>query len=249
MENPKSSWKAFYRQSYSADWADFSRQLAEQPYHVRYQETCLASLRGIHHGRVLEVGVGRGDLIARFVPPDNERFGCDISEGNLQACAQRFRESPSPVFLASADAEQLPFRDDMFDAVYCLSVLWYVPNWRQAVGELFRTVKPGGWVLFDMLNAWHITSLSNHYWRKLCRLFGRELGRTSLATPYRLEPAVREWSDDFHLCGNYLWLPAGLPILKEWGNLCRFFPSLAYAMEEHSLRGFAHKLLVIARKR
>lgn len=245
--NQLSNWKSFYRKQYGGHWQQFSQSLAQQPYHVRYQETCLASIREIR-GRVLEVGMGRGDLLSRIPHETCQLYGCDLSEGNVASCAERFREMKREARLCHADAEQLPYGNNSFDAVYSLSVLWYVPDYRNVIREMFRVAKPGGLVVFDMYNAWHITSLSNHCWRYLCRAMGRELGRTTLATVSSLTEVVAPLAVDYHIYGNYLLLPAGLPVLKEMGNLCRFIPSMAYAMNEEIMRSLAHKLLVIAHK-
>ena len=245
--NESSNWKKFYRKQYGGHWQQFSQSLAQQPYHVHYQEACLAPVREVR-GKVLEVGVGRGDLLYRIPHESCELHGCDLSESNIAACMERFRENRRDVKLYHADAEHLPFANNIFDAVYSLSVLWYVPDYRNAIREMFRVTKPGGLVVFDMYNAWHITSFSNHLWRKLCRIFGRELGYTTLSTVKDLIRGIEPIAKEYHVLGNYLVLPAGLPILKEAGNLCRFFPSLAYAMNEGTLRNLSHKLLVVARK-
>lgn len=246
--NESSNWKSFYRKQYGGHWRRFSQSLAQQPYHIRYQETCLAPIREIR-GSVLEVGVGRGDLLSRIPHESCQVYGCDLSEGNIAGCAERFRAMKREAHLCHGDAENLPYGADCFDAVYSLSVLWYVPDYRKAIHEMFRVAKPGGLVLFDMYNAWHITSLSNHGWRILCRSLGRELGRTTLATVSSLAAEVAPLASDYHIFGNYLLLPAGLPVLKEAGNLCRFVPALAYAMSEGPGRCLAHKLLVAAKKR
>ncbi|MFB3787349.1 MAG: class I SAM-dependent methyltransferase [bacterium] len=249
MPDATGSWKDFYRKRYAGQWEAFSEALSRQAYHVKYQDLCLAPVRKIQQGRVLEVGVGRGDLLARYPSHSNDLFGCDLSEGNLQAARARFVEADRPVHLCLADAEQLPYADNRFDAVYSLSVLWYVPHPEAAARELFRVAKPGGLVVFDMLNTFHVTTLSNHAWRAVCRWFGRELGHTSLSTPGRLAWVAAEWAEEFHIQGNYLLLPAGMPVLQEMGNWCRFVPRLAYAMTEGPARILAHKLLVTARKR
>ncbi|MGC9328079.1 MAG: class I SAM-dependent methyltransferase [Candidatus Hinthialibacter sp.] len=245
--NESLDWKNFYRNQYGGHWRRFSEDLAQQPYHVRYQNLCLSAVREVK-GRILEVGAGRGDLLSKMPPDRAGLFGCDISIENITACADRFRRMERPVHLCHADAEQLPYGSESFDAVYSLSVLWYLPDYRAAVREMFRVTKPGGLVLFDMYNAWHITTLTNHAWRILRRLAGHELGRTKMAAVSPLEKLVRPLAMEYHIYGNYLLLPAGLPALKEAGNLCRFVPSMAYAMSEGPMRHLAHKLLVAAKK-
>jgi ubiquinone/menaquinone biosynthesis C-methylase UbiE len=247
MNEPYNSWKSFYRKQYGGQWRGFAQSLAKQPYHVRYQNTCLAPLQHIT-GRMLEVGVGRGDLLSQMPHESCDLYGCDLSEGNIAGCAERFSELQREVHLCHADAENIPYQSNSFDAVYSLSVMWYVPDYQTAISEMFRVAKPGGLVLFDMLNAFHITSISNHLWRMACRAFGRELGHTSLASPSSLLDAIKSYASEYNLYGNYLLLPAGLPVLKEAGNLCRFVPSMAYAMTESPLRGLSHKLLVVAKK-
>lgn len=249
MKQNNSTWKDFYRNCYSHYWKDYSQALAQQPYHIRYQDACLEPIRHFPGNRLLESGVGRGDLLCRWTEKNISLYGCDISAGNIQYCQQRFLQLQKEAFLSHADAERLPFANESFDIVYSLSVLWYVPNFEEAIAELFRVTKPGGMILFDMLNTWHVTSLANHFWRKLCRVAGRELGHTSLSSPNQLMQIVEQHTDEYHLYGNYLYLPAGLPVFKEAGNLCRYFPKLAYAMNEGFSRRFSHKLLAVARKK
>jgi SAM-dependent methyltransferase len=49
-----------------------------------------------------------------------------------------------------ANLEQLAFRDASFDAIYCSHVLEHVPDDRQAMRELHRVLKPGGWAILQV---------------------------------------------------------------------------------------------------
>ena len=46
--------------------------------------------------------------------------------------------------LQVGDAENLPFEDDFFDAVYSWGVIHHSPNTSKAVDEIFRVLKNGG---------------------------------------------------------------------------------------------------------
>jgi SAM-dependent methyltransferase len=46
---------------------------------------------------------------------------------------------------AKIDITQIPYPDDKFDVIFCNHVLEHVPNDRQGMRELLRTLKPGGW--------------------------------------------------------------------------------------------------------
>jgi ubiquinone/menaquinone biosynthesis C-methylase UbiE len=48
------------------------------------------------------------------------------------------------------DVTQICFADDSFDAILCIHVLEHVQQDRQALHELHRVLKPGGWGLLDV---------------------------------------------------------------------------------------------------
>ncbi len=246
LNSSKNDWKRFYREQYADDWQGFSETLARQPYHLRYQQALLDRVRGAKPGTLLEVGVGRGDLLIQFAKEPIELFGCDISSGNLVAARRRFEEVSVPVSLSHADAERLPFADGAFDVVYSYSVLWYLPSPSQAAAEMCRVTRPGGTVIFDMLNALHITSASYHLSRIIGRCLGKERGRTRLATPAQLRRWIEPFCNRVEILGNYVVLPAGLPLLGEKANLFRLVPGWAVTMTESPLpRLFAQKLLAV----
>ncbi|MFH1740185.1 MAG: methyltransferase domain-containing protein [bacterium] len=239
-------WKQFYREQYSQDWEQFAASLANQEYHLRYQEACLEKVREANPRTILEVGVGRGDLLIQLAGESRELFGCDISEGNLRAASRRLNELDCTTAVSHADAERLPFRDGAFDAVYALSVLWYLPNPAKAVAEICRVTRPGGVIVFDMLNAAHITSAAYHISRIVARWLGRERGRTKLASPGAVRSWVKPYCSEIAVYGSYVLLPAGLPIIGEKANFYRFAPDWAGQMTESPLKYLAHKLVVVA---
>lgn len=48
------------------------------------------------------------------------------------------------------DIAEIPFDSESFDALICIHVLEHVENDRQAIAELFRVLKPGGWALISV---------------------------------------------------------------------------------------------------
>jgi SAM-dependent methyltransferase len=89
----------------------------------------------------LEVGCGSGllqDFTDRYV-------GIDLSMS-----ARRFLHKP----FVQASATELPFADGTFDAVWSIWVLEHVPNPEQALREICRVVKDGGYIL--LRPAWDV---------------------------------------------------------------------------------------------
>lgn len=48
------------------------------------------------------------------------------------------------------DLTMTPWRDASFDAILCNHVLEHIPDDRQAMRELFRVLRPGGWAILQV---------------------------------------------------------------------------------------------------
>lgn len=53
----------------------------------------------------------------------------------------------SPEAMDHVDIQELPYESGSFDAIICSHVLEHVPDDRQAMRELLRVLRPGGWAL------------------------------------------------------------------------------------------------------
>ncbi|MFL5827111.1 MAG: glycosyltransferase [Thermoleophilaceae bacterium] len=146
-------------------------------------EAVLTRLRARPPMRVLDVGCGPGRALVPLAA-HHEMTGCDVSAEMLEEARRR---SPSDVRLVRADARELPFGDDSFDAVIALDLLAHLPDLRAGVSELARVVRSGGPVIFDTSNAepwWVLAYPSYVNWRP----------RRLIAT-MRRGGVLPEWSD------------------------------------------------------
>jgi demethylmenaquinone methyltransferase/2-methoxy-6-polyprenyl-1,4-benzoquinol methylase len=71
--------------------------------------------------------------------------GADFSIGMLEEARKRFGEKP--IVWQSCDANNLPFADDVFDAVTFGYLLRNVDDSTRVLSEVFRVMKPGGRVV------------------------------------------------------------------------------------------------------
>jgi arsenite methyltransferase len=98
---------------------------------------------------VLDIGSGPGLLangMAISVGQDGRVCGIDTSEDMLAMSRTRCADKPWTEF-RRADATELPFPDDSFDAAVSTQVYEYVANVPAALKELYRVTRPGGRVL------------------------------------------------------------------------------------------------------
>jgi ubiquinone/menaquinone biosynthesis C-methylase UbiE len=68
------------------------------------------------------------------------------------------------VTLAVADALRLPHRDAAFDAVFGFGVLHHVPDWRGALREVGRVLRPGGiYCLEELFPSLYQNAVTRHF--------------------------------------------------------------------------------------
>jgi SAM-dependent methyltransferase len=113
----------------------------------------LSELCHISEGKyILDVGCGVG-VTPCFIA---RRYGCrvvgvDISERMIERSNERARREgvEDSVEFRVADAQDLPFEDDLFDAVVGESITAIPEDKQKAVNEYVRVTKPGGYVGFN----------------------------------------------------------------------------------------------------
>jgi 2-polyprenyl-6-hydroxyphenyl methylase/3-demethylubiquinone-9 3-methyltransferase len=102
-----------------------------------------AVLSGFSGPRVLDVGSGAG-FVAAGIGGKARVVAIDRSE---MALRDALAVGISPV--AVADATELPFGDETFDAVICSEVLEHVSDPTRVIAEAARVTRPGGLFLFS----------------------------------------------------------------------------------------------------
>jgi len=97
-------------------------------------------------GRALEVGCGRGvgaDLILRVFGADTvDAF--DLDPTMVARARARLGRYGSRVRLWVGDAASISAPDTTYDAVFDFGIIHHVPDWRRALAEVHRVLKPGG---------------------------------------------------------------------------------------------------------
>jgi len=96
--------------------------------------------------RILEIGCGSGNLWAentRRIPEGWQITLTDASPEMICEAQQRLSSSHSFGFQV-ANAQELPFANESFDAVIAAHMLYYVPDRDKAVSEIVRILRDGG---------------------------------------------------------------------------------------------------------
>jgi ubiquinone/menaquinone biosynthesis C-methylase UbiE len=105
--------------------------------------------------RVLEVGPGTGYYalpVARWLEPNGRLDVLDIQQEMLDHTLRRAAsEGIANIAGQLADAREMPYEDETFDAAYLVTVLGEVPDQDAALRELRRVVKPNGRIVVGEL--------------------------------------------------------------------------------------------------
>ena len=189
-------YTAYYRDTLGIpDWRALVGLRAHEEQQEAHRLARLAALLGpgALRGRVLNVGCGTGGFNVAAAAAGAGVVGVDEDREAIAICALR-----RPGGVARAAAEAQPFRDSVFDLVYCFSVIEHVASVHATIREMVRVARPGGAIYLHTPNAWSF--YEGHYklfWtpflpRPLGRLYLRLRGRpvAYLATLRRLTPGA-----------------------------------------------------------
>lgn len=100
-------------------------------------------------GTVLEIGMGSG-INLQFYNPDKVDlvYGLEPSEGMRRKARNNLQASPVAVEWLGLPGEQIPLDDNSVDTVVLTFTLCTIPDYKSALAQMKRVLKPGGELLF-----------------------------------------------------------------------------------------------------
>lgn len=136
-----------------------------------YEAAVMERLGGRVEGkRVLEIGCGRGVgteiIFKRFLAREVHAF--DVDPDMLALARKRLvRFPPDRLRLFVGDAAAIEVEDASFDAVFDFGIIHHIPDWKKAVREVGRVLRPGGRFFFEevtkkALDRWFYRTFLDH---------------------------------------------------------------------------------------
>jgi demethylmenaquinone methyltransferase/2-methoxy-6-polyprenyl-1,4-benzoquinol methylase len=162
--------------------------------------------------RILDVATGTGMVAAELRGrADCTVVGLDQSAEMLAAARARFVSDGARVELIEAQAEELPFADESFDALTFTYLLRYVDDPPATIKELARVVRPGGriaslefgvpprrvpreaWRLYTAIGLPALGRIASREWAAVGRFLGPSI--RGFYEKHPLERIVDYWED------------------------------------------------------
>lgn len=120
-----------------------------ESYH-RYKHKTFEQMHLAIGASVLEVGCGTGEdaiALAKLVGSTGKVTAVDRSQAMLDQAITSTKNQTLSIEWVQADAQQLPFTDNTFDAARVDRTLQHIAHPFAAIAEMVRVVRPGGWVV------------------------------------------------------------------------------------------------------
>lgn len=118
---------------------------------MQYAQDLCERLLPLEPARVLEIAAGTGVVtraLARTLSPATAIVATDLNQPMLDVAVRI--GTVRPVAWQAADAMQLPFPAEGFDAVACQFGVMFFPDKPRAFAEVRRVLRPGGTFLFNV---------------------------------------------------------------------------------------------------
>jgi ubiquinone/menaquinone biosynthesis C-methylase UbiE len=101
--------------------------------------------------KYLDVGCGNGAAAIHLARKYGLNVtGIDVDPAQIRLANAHSQKVNKARFLTT-DGTRLPFEDGQFEIVFTNKVTHHIPNWREALAEMIRVVKPGGFFIYSDL--------------------------------------------------------------------------------------------------
>lgn len=116
----------------------------------RVPERELRVLGDVRGGDLLELGCGAAQWSIALARDGARPVGLDVSGEQLSHARRAARRARVRLRLVQASAEEIPFRDERFDVVFCDHGAMGFTDPRRTVPEVARVLRPGGLLAFSI---------------------------------------------------------------------------------------------------
>lgn len=114
---------------------------------VKWRKKVVALVTKLKPESVLDIATGTGDLAINLAETDAKKIiGLDISKGMLDVGKQKVlkRNLQDRIEMIVGDSENLPFEDNVFDAITVGFGIRNFETLEKGLSEILRVLKPGG---------------------------------------------------------------------------------------------------------
>lgn len=123
---------------------DLTAEMYDMRYAEEQEDKIRAAMRNIKAkqlGLVLDAGCGTGILFSHVAQKAGTLVGLDISKKTLLKAKRRAFDERLDAHLVQADVDNMPFRDNVYNHVFAITVLQNTPDRNKTLREIKRVGK------------------------------------------------------------------------------------------------------------
>jgi len=168
-----------YVGNFSLEWTlnrttQVDSQTGRDDSEVTFREKCGFTREDLDSKLVLDVGVGTGRFLEIAHKYGGEVVGIDLSFA-VESAFKNFGHQPK-VHIIQADVFHLPFKPEIFDAIYSIGVLHHTPDTKKAFLSTLPFLKQGGKVAIWLYDHYsHLPIIMSRYYRVLTTRMPKKL--------------------------------------------------------------------------
>ncbi len=106
-----------------------------------YEEIYRKTIDNVSGGLALDVGCGTGKHTVNLAKKGFRTVAMDLSMKGILAAKEHAQKENSKAYFVVADVEQMPFKDEVFDVVFCALILHHFPDIENVSKEIGRVAK------------------------------------------------------------------------------------------------------------
>jgi demethylmenaquinone methyltransferase/2-methoxy-6-polyprenyl-1,4-benzoquinol methylase len=157
---------------------------------ILWRNKAIRLLKKEHPKNILDIATGTGDLaLSALVLNPDKVTGVDVSEGMLAFGRAKIKKQnlEHKIELLYADAENLPFTDNTFDAITVAFGVRNFEHLEKGLSEMCRVLKPGGTAVileFSTPRKFLVKQLYSLYSNKVLPVLGKVISKDARAYTY-----------------------------------------------------------------
>lgn len=157
---------------------------------IIWRKIAVNKLKKLQPKYILDIATGTSDLAIEAMKLQPQKIvGIDISEGMLQIGREKIkqRKLSETIYLQKADSENIPFKDNEFDAAMVSFGVRNFEHLEQGLKEINRVLKPGGMLMileFSQPESFPVKQLYGFYSKRILPKIGNSISKDNAAYSY-----------------------------------------------------------------
>jgi demethylmenaquinone methyltransferase/2-methoxy-6-polyprenyl-1,4-benzoquinol methylase len=163
---------------------------------IKWRSRVVEILKKKKPKNILDIATGTGDLAINLINTGAEQIiGLDISRGMLEVGKKKVADKGlnSTIEMMVGDSENLPFKDQSFDAVTVAFGVRNFENLEKGLSEIYRVLKPSGTFVVLETSVPAKSPYKEGYWfytKNILPLIGKLFSKDRSAYTYLSESAA-----------------------------------------------------------